>query len=129
VWLPPNASSTVVTTSVTAPLTFEVAVFNPDRAGDPPIGPRITLVCGFFGAGGVSGVVGGATGPCAANSLCAVSVTAAGIEVARLEVAYRGVKVGSAHMSWIDTDLIRDTKADLPVFREMLAMAPWWPVN
>ncbi|MGA9358210.1 MAG: SDR family oxidoreductase [Mycobacterium sp.] len=46
----------------------------------------------------------------------------------RLEVAHQGVSVGSAHMSWIDTDLVRDTKADLPSFREMLAKLPW-PLN
>ena len=36
----------------------------------------------------------------------------------RLEVAHLGVSVGSAHMSWIDTALVRDTKADLPVVRQ-----------
>lgn len=46
----------------------------------------------------------------------------------RLEVAHRGVDVGSAHMSWIDTALVRETKADLPSFREMLAKLPW-PLN
>ncbi len=30
----------------------------------------------------------------------------------RLEVAHRGVDVGSAHMSWIDTPLVQDGKAD-----------------
>ena len=43
----------------------------------------------------------------------------------RLEVAHLGVAVGSAHMSWIDTALVRDTKADLPSFREQLAKFPW----
>jgi NAD(P)-dependent dehydrogenase (short-subunit alcohol dehydrogenase family) len=42
----------------------------------------------------------------------------------RLEVAHLGVDVGSAHMSWIDTPLVRDTKADMPVFREMLNSLP-----
>jgi NAD(P)-dependent dehydrogenase (short-subunit alcohol dehydrogenase family) len=46
----------------------------------------------------------------------------------RLEVAHLGVSVGSAHMSWIDTDLVRDTKVDLPSFREMLRRLPW-PLN
>jgi NAD(P)-dependent dehydrogenase (short-subunit alcohol dehydrogenase family) len=46
----------------------------------------------------------------------------------RLEVAHQGVSVGSAHMSWIDTDLVRDTKVDLPSFREMLRRLPW-PLN
>src|ERR1700743_3776158 len=46
----------------------------------------------------------------------------------RLEVAHLGVAVGSAHMSWIDTALVRDTQKDLPVFREQLAKYPW-PLN
>jgi NAD(P)-dependent dehydrogenase (short-subunit alcohol dehydrogenase family) len=32
--------------------------------------------------------------------------------------------VGSAHMSWIDTPLVRDSKADVPAFREMLNSLP-----
>lgn len=38
--------------------------------------------------------------------------------VLRLEVAHLGVKVGSAHPSWIDTDLVRDTEDDLPTFKQ-----------
>src|ERR1700733_3780493 len=46
----------------------------------------------------------------------------------RLEVADRGVTVGSAHMSWIDTAMVRDSKSDLPTFREQQAKFPW-PLN
>ena len=42
----------------------------------------------------------------------------------RLEVARLGVDVGSAHMSWIDTPLVRESKADLSTVREMLASLP-----
>jgi NAD(P)-dependent dehydrogenase (short-subunit alcohol dehydrogenase family) len=42
----------------------------------------------------------------------------------RLELAYRGVAVGSAHMSWIDTAMVRDSKADLATFTEMLSRMP-----
>lgn len=42
----------------------------------------------------------------------------------RLEVAHQGVEVGSAHMSWIDTPLVRDSKKDLPTFNEMLSKLP-----
>ncbi|WP_138996118.1 SDR family oxidoreductase [Rhodococcus zopfii] len=42
----------------------------------------------------------------------------------RLEVARHGVAVGSAHMAWIDTPLIRDARADLPAFDRMLATLP-----
>src|SRR6202048_635796 len=46
----------------------------------------------------------------------------------RLEVADQGVTVGSAHMCWIDTAMVRDTKSDLPTFSEHLAQFPW-PLN
>jgi len=56
----------------------------------------------------------------------------AGVEILanalRLEVGHRGVGVGSAHMSWIETALVRDTKADVPSFGELLARFPW-PLN
>ena len=37
-------------------------------------------------------------------------------DVLRLEVAHRGVTVASAHPTWIDTDMVRDTEAALPTF-------------
>jgi NAD(P)-dependent dehydrogenase (short-subunit alcohol dehydrogenase family) len=43
----------------------------------------------------------------------------------RQEVAHRGVAVGSAHPSWIDTDMVRDVAADLATYRRMRAMLPW----
>jgi NAD(P)-dependent dehydrogenase (short-subunit alcohol dehydrogenase family) len=46
----------------------------------------------------------------------------------RQEVAYQGVEVGSAHMGWIDTPMVRDVKADLGAFGDMLAKLPW-PLN
>jgi len=45
--------------------------------------------------------------------------------VLRLEVAHRGVGVGVAHPSWIDTDMVRDVRLDLATFDEMLAVLPW----
>jgi NAD(P)-dependent dehydrogenase (short-subunit alcohol dehydrogenase family) len=42
----------------------------------------------------------------------------------RLEVAHRGVTVASAHPTWIDTDLVRDTEAALPTFAETRAKLP-----
>ena len=68
----------------------------------------------------------------AAPGLAAYTASKAGVEnfanALRLEVAHRGVSVGSAHMSWIDTALVRDTKTDLPSFGELLATLPW-PLN
>jgi hypothetical protein len=46
----------------------------------------------------------------------------------RHEVGFRGVKVGSCHPSWIDTDLVRDAEHDLPSFRLMRERLPW-PAN
>ncbi len=68
----------------------------------------------------------------AAPGLAPYNASKAGVEILanalRLEVAHHGVGVGSAHMSWIDTALVRDTKADLPSFGELLARLPW-PLN
>jgi NAD(P)-dependent dehydrogenase (short-subunit alcohol dehydrogenase family) len=68
----------------------------------------------------------------AAPGLAPYNASKAAIEMLanawRLEVAHHGVSVGSAHMSWIDTPMVRDTKADLPSFGELLAALPW-PLN
>jgi NAD(P)-dependent dehydrogenase (short-subunit alcohol dehydrogenase family) len=62
----------------------------------------------------------------AAPGMAAYSTSKAGIEhfanTLRLEVAHLGVDVGSAHMSLLDTPLLRDAKSDLATFREMLAI-------
>lgn len=42
----------------------------------------------------------------------------------RLEVAHHGVDVGSAHMLWIDTPLVQESRADLPSARAMLDSLP-----
>jgi NAD(P)-dependent dehydrogenase (short-subunit alcohol dehydrogenase family) len=42
----------------------------------------------------------------------------------RLEVAYRGVTVASAHPTWIDTDMVRDTEAALPTFARTRKQLP-----
>ena len=68
----------------------------------------------------------------AAPGMIPYDASKAGVEhlanALRLEVAGHGVTVGSAHMSWIDTALVRDTKADLPSFTELLSKLPW-PLN
>jgi short-subunit dehydrogenase len=60
--------------------------------------------------------------------LAAYNASKAGVmmfaDALRLEVAHRGVDVGSAHMSWIDTPLVQDVRADLPSFSRMLATLP-----
>ncbi|MFI5508475.1 SDR family oxidoreductase [Mycobacterium sp. NPDC051804] len=42
----------------------------------------------------------------------------------RLELAHRGVDVGSAHMLWIDTPLVQETKSESAAFQEMLRKLP-----
>lgn len=63
-----------------------------------------------------------------APGMAAYAASKAGVEqfasALRLELAHRGVGVGSAHMSWIDTPLVRDARADLSSFGEMLATLP-----
>lgn len=44
--------------------------------------------------------------------------------VLRLEVAHKGVTVGVAHPSWVDTDLVRDVQHDVSTFNEMLKKLP-----
>ena len=56
------------------------------------------------------------------------SLSKAGVEhfanTLRLEVASHGVDVGSAHMCWIDTPMVREGKADLTSYDEMIAGLP-----
>jgi len=42
----------------------------------------------------------------------------------RLEVAHKGVGVGTAHPGWVDTDLVRDQRRDLASFDETLRGLP-----
>jgi short-subunit dehydrogenase len=43
----------------------------------------------------------------------------------RLELAHKGVAVGTAYPSWVDTDLVRDMRGDLPILRHSLRLLPW----
>lgn len=56
------------------------------------------------------------------------SLAKAGVEhfanALRLEVAHHGVEVGSAHMSWIDTAMVREGKAELTSFRDAVESLP-----
>ena len=61
--------------------------------------------------------------------MAAYAASKAGVEqfgnAVRLELAHHGVRVGIAHPSWIDTDLVRDARADLPSFETALTRLPW----
>ncbi|MCK0174399.1 SDR family oxidoreductase [Mycolicibacterium sp. F2034L] len=95
-----------------------VGVFNTVRATLPSIIQRKGYVL----------VVSSLAAFAAAPGMAPYDASKAGVEhftnALRLEVAHRGVTVGVAHMSWIDTPLVQDTKADLPSFRRMLETLP-----
>lgn len=95
-----------------------VGVFHTVRAALPALvqrGGHVLIVSSMAAFGAYPGMAPYAT-------------SKAGVEqfanALRLEVAHLGVSVASAHMSWIDTALVRDTEADLPVFRENRAEQP-----
>ena len=96
----------------------QLGVFHTVRATLPPVIERR----GYYLI--VSSAAAFAPGP----GMAAYCMSKAGVEhfasTLRLEVAHQGVDVGSAHMSWIDTPLVQDAKADLPSFREMLSSLP-----
>ncbi len=62
-----------------------------------------------------------------AGSAC-YSLSKAGVEhfanALRLEVAHHGVDVGTAHMAWIDTQLVREGTAEFSSFRASIADLP-----
>ncbi|WP_197518636.1 SDR family oxidoreductase [Mycobacterium sp. ACS1612] len=95
-----------------------VGVFNTVRAALNPVIDR----CGYVL------IVSSLAAFAAAPGMAPYDAAKAGIEhfanSLRLEVAHLGVDVGSAHMSWIDTPLVRDTKADMPAFQQMLKALP-----
>jgi short-subunit dehydrogenase len=74
-------------------------------------------------------IVSSAAAFAAPPGLAAYCASKAGVEQfgasIRLELAHRGVGVGTAHMSWVDTDLVRDARSDLPAVAELLARLPW----
>ncbi len=61
--------------------------------------------------------------------MAAYCASKAGVEqfgnVLRLEVAHLGVRVGTAHPIWVDTDLVRDFREDLPSYRSARGKMPW----
>ena len=65
----------------------------------------------------------------AAPGLAAYNASKAGAEhfanALRLEMHHQGVAVGCAHMSWIDTPLVRDAKKDLSTFGELVSKLPY----
>jgi NAD(P)-dependent dehydrogenase (short-subunit alcohol dehydrogenase family) len=95
-----------------------VGVFNTVRVALPSVIERKGYVL----------IVSSLAAYAAAPGMAPYDLAKAGVEhfanALRLEVAHHGVDVGSAHMSWIDTPLVRDTTDDLPTFRELLSKLP-----
>jgi short-subunit dehydrogenase len=64
--------------------------------------------------------------------MAAYCASKAGVEqfgnVLRLETAHLGVRIGTAHPIWIDTDLVRGFSAELPSFEIARRKLPW-PLN
>jgi NAD(P)-dependent dehydrogenase (short-subunit alcohol dehydrogenase family) len=93
-------------------------VFNTVRAALPEL----------LQSGGYILIVSSAAAYLPAPGLAAYGASKAGVEhlanSLRIELGYRGVAVGSAHMSWIDTPMVRDSKRDLASFRERLEQLP-----
>jgi short-subunit dehydrogenase len=88
--------------------------------------PQVTARRGYFL------LVSSAAAFAALPGMAAYCAAKAGVEqfgnALRLEVAHLGVRVGTAHPVWVDTDMVRDAKADLPTFRAALGRLPW-PLN
>ena len=95
-----------------------VGVFHTVRAALPSLVERrgyVLVVSSLAAFGAMAG-------------LSAYNASKAGVEhfanALRLEVKHEGVDVGSAHMSWVDTPMVRDAKADLGTFERTLASLP-----
>jgi len=61
--------------------------------------------------------------------MAAYCASKAGVEqfgnALRLELRHKGVDVGTAHPSWVDTDMVRDVGDDLPTFNDSRRKLPW----
>ena len=94
-----------------------LGVFHTVRVALPSIIERRGYVVVVSSAAAYAPLPGGA----------AYNLTKAGVEqfanALRLEVAHHGVEVGSAHMMWIDTPLVRESKS-LPAVQEMIRRLP-----
>jgi NAD(P)-dependent dehydrogenase (short-subunit alcohol dehydrogenase family) len=73
-------------------------------------------------------IVSSAAALAPAPGLAADAAAKSGVEqlgnVLRLELAAKGVAVGVAHPSWIDTDLVRDARGEVPAFDRLVQRLP-----
>lgn len=107
----PKAFKTLIDVNV-------VGVFHTVRAALPSVIERRGYVL----------IVSSAAAYAPAAGMVPYDTSKAGVEhfanALRLELAHRGVDVGSAHMLWIDTPLVRETKDESAAFQEMLRKLP-----
>ncbi|MGZ5364434.1 MAG: SDR family oxidoreductase [Mycobacterium sp.] len=107
----PTAFKTLIDVNV-------VGVFHTVRAALPSVIERRGYVL----------IVSSAAAYAPAAGMVPYDTSKAGVEhfanALRLELAHRGVDVGSAHMLWIDTPLVRETKDESAAFQEMLRKLP-----
>jgi NAD(P)-dependent dehydrogenase (short-subunit alcohol dehydrogenase family) len=107
----PKAFKTLIDVNV-------VGVFHTVRAALPSVIERRGYVL----------IVSSAAAYAPAAGMVPYDTSKAGVEhfanALRLELAHRGVDVGSAHMLWIDTPLVRETKTESAAFQEMLRKLP-----
>ena len=84
--------------------------------------PHVTARAGYYL------LVSSAAAFAALPGMSTYAASKSGVEqfgnVLRLELAHKGVGVGVAHPSWINTDLVRDTQQDLQSFKETLRRLP-----
>jgi NAD(P)-dependent dehydrogenase (short-subunit alcohol dehydrogenase family) len=101
--------------------TVEVNLIGVMRTAKAAVGPLVDSR-GYFLA------VSSAAAFTALPGMAAYCASKAGVEqfcnAFRLETAHAGVRVGSAHPSWVDTDMVRDASDDLPSFRSSLGRVP-----
>jgi NAD(P)-dependent dehydrogenase (short-subunit alcohol dehydrogenase family) len=107
----PKAFKTLIDVNV-------VGVFHTVRAALPSVIERRGYVL----------IVSSAAAYAPAAGMVPYDTSKAGVEhfanALRLELAHRGVDVGSAHMLWIDTPLVRETMDESAAFQEMLRKLP-----
>jgi NAD(P)-dependent dehydrogenase (short-subunit alcohol dehydrogenase family) len=109
--LDPEAFNTLIAVNV-------IGVFNTVKAALPAVIDRRGYVL----------IVSSLAAYAAAPGMAPYDTAKAGVEhfanALRLEVAHLGVDVGSAHMSWIDTPLVQEGKAEVGSFNEMVQSLP-----
>jgi NAD(P)-dependent dehydrogenase (short-subunit alcohol dehydrogenase family) len=85
--------------------------------------PDITASQGYYA------LISSAAAFAAMPGLAAYCASKSGVEhfanALRYELDPKGVGVGTIHPGWIDTDLVRSARTDLPTFDHMVPRLPW----